>query len=189
MSSRQGDRYDTPPDDDPAEKMDRFVATFILEARVSHVAPIMLPNRRGRRLDEKPQSWSVSSGHDGIVDRPAPRPVRRRPALPPHHHRPIVVTTTTLIRAVARVAHFDPPFRSRTLHPARCRWNRRAFRPRVRTAENGNPFTSPATTLAIALCAAAPPAGCRHTAADRIRSRGTSTTEVRVAPGGRHSST
>jgi AcrR family transcriptional regulator len=49
-------------DADPAEKMDRFVSTFVLEGQtLSHVAPIMLREiaEGGRRLDEETYSVMV----------------------------------------------------------------------------------------------------------------------------------
>jgi len=104
--------------DDPADKMDRFVATFILEGQhVSHVAPIMLRElaEGGRRLDEETYKVMVRilRAMTGIVDegRAAGRFADIDPLLLYLTTIwPIVVylATTPIRSAVARVAHFDP---------------------------------------------------------------------------------
>jgi AcrR family transcriptional regulator len=104
-------------DADPADKLDRFVATFVTEGQArSHVAPIMLREiaEGGRRLDDETYGVMVrvvramsaildqgrASGQFGPVD-----PI----LLYLTTVWPIVVylATTPIRRALARVARFD----------------------------------------------------------------------------------
>jgi AcrR family transcriptional regulator len=105
-------------DADPADKMDRFVAAFVLEGQqVSHVAPIMLREiaEGGRRLDEETYTVMVRvvRAMAGIVDQG--RATGQFAAVDPlllylTTIWPIVVylATTPIRSALARVAHFDP---------------------------------------------------------------------------------
>ena len=120
LFSLMGDRLTAiaSADDDPAAKMDRFVATFILEGQqISHIAPIMLRElaEGGRRLDEETYKVMVRVLHamTGIVDegRAAGQFTDVDPLLLYLTTIwPIVVylATTPIRNAVARVAHFDP---------------------------------------------------------------------------------
>jgi len=104
-------------ENDPADKMDRFVAAFVLEGQtLSHVAPIMLREiaEGGRRLDEETYAVMVrvvrtmteiveqgcATGQFAPVD-----PI----LLYLTTIWPIVVylATTPIRSAMARVAHFD----------------------------------------------------------------------------------
>jgi TetR/AcrR family transcriptional regulator len=104
-------------DADPAEKMDRFVSTFVLEGQhLSHVAPIMLREiaEGGRRLDEETYTVMVrvvramteivdqgrASGQFALVD-----PVLLY--LTTIWPIAVYLATTPIRGAVARVAHFD----------------------------------------------------------------------------------
>jgi AcrR family transcriptional regulator len=103
---------------DPADKMDRFVATFILEGQhITHVAPIMLRElaEGGRRLDEETYKVMVRvfRAMTGIVEQG--RATGQFADVDPlllylTTIWPIVVylATASIRTAVARVAHFDP---------------------------------------------------------------------------------
>jgi TetR/AcrR family transcriptional regulator len=103
---------------DPALKMDRFVATFIVDGQqMSHVAPMMLRELAdgGRRLDEETYTVMVRvlRAMTGIVDEG--RASGQFTSIDPlllylTTIWPIVVylATTPIRSAVARVAHFDP---------------------------------------------------------------------------------
>jgi len=104
--------------DDPAVKMDRFVAVFIREGQqLAHAAPMMLREiaEGGRRLDEETYKVMarVMRAVTAIVDegRGAGRFADVDPLLLYLSTIwPIVVylATTPIRTAVARVAHFDP---------------------------------------------------------------------------------
>jgi TetR/AcrR family transcriptional regulator len=104
--------------DDPADKIDRFVAAFVLEGQhITHVAPIMLREfaEGGRRLDEETYKVMarVLRAMTGIVDegRAAGRFADIDPLLLYLTTIwPIVVylATAPIRSAVARVARFDP---------------------------------------------------------------------------------
>jgi len=105
-------------DADPADKMDRFVATFVLEGQtLSHIAPIMLRElaEGGRRLDEETYRVMVRvlRAMTAIVEqgRAAGRFADVDPLLLYLTTIwPIVVylATAPIRQAVARVARFDP---------------------------------------------------------------------------------
>ena len=105
-------------DENPAAKMDRFVATFVLEGqRLSHVAPIMLRElaEGGRRLDEETYKVMVRilRTMTGIVEQG--RATGQFADVDPlllylTTIWPMVVylATAPIRHAVARVARFDP---------------------------------------------------------------------------------
>jgi len=105
-------------DADPADKLDRFVATFVLEGQtLSHVAPILLREiaEGGRRLDEESYTVMVRvvRSMTDIVEQG--RATGQFAPIDPvllylTTVWPIVVylATRPIRSAVARVAHFDP---------------------------------------------------------------------------------
>jgi AcrR family transcriptional regulator len=101
----------------PADKLDRFVATFVTEGQAhSHVAPIMLREiaEGGRRLDEETYGVMVRvvRAMTGIIDQ-GRAAGQFGPVDPILLYLttvwPIVVylATTPIRNAIARVAHFD----------------------------------------------------------------------------------
>jgi TetR/AcrR family transcriptional regulator len=105
-------------DADPADKLDRFVATFVLEGQtLSHIAPILLREiaEGGRRLDEESYTVMVRvvRSMTDIVEQGCAAG-QFAPIDPVLLYLttvwPIVVylATRPIRSAVARVAHFDP---------------------------------------------------------------------------------
>jgi AcrR family transcriptional regulator len=137
-------------DADPADKIDRFVSTFVLEGQtLSHVAPIMLREiaEGGRRLDEETYAVMVRvvRAMTDIVDQ-GRASGQFAPVDPVLLYLttiwPIVVylATTPIRSAVARVAHFDPS----RLDPERFirhmqMLNRRALMPAAGAGPIGEP--------------------------------------------------
>ena len=188
---------------DPADKLDRFVAAFVIEGQAhAHVAPIMLREiaEGGRRLDEETYTVMVrvvramtgivtegrAAGQFGPVD-----PI----LLYLTTVWPIVVylATTPIRTALARVAHFDVAgsIRSASSRTSRCSTGtpscrRPPTRQRPETCHDPAPAHAEciSTPIAVlALCGRARARGLpRGPPADQIRVSGyVEATEVRVA--------